>query len=100
MTVVAVEPVITDFAEEVYDRLADMVGRGGTFTYVAEEWLEQLLRPLGYERSDQSRVTIALKALGEAGLVKRASVRALRGYHADRRCDWPKPRKVDITILR
>ncbi len=99
MTVATAEPAISDFAEELYDRLHDVVGCGGTFTYEAQRWYEEFLAPLGYGRSDQSRVTVALKELAAAGLAKRESVRPKRGYQAGRRCNWPKPRKVGITIL-
>ncbi len=97
-----VDVVVDDNAERLYDRLFEHVGRGGTLTYVAEKWLEQLLHPLGYHRKDQSEVACALKALAAAGLVrKESSVKSPRGYHASRRrSDYIKPRVVVIKVLR
>ena len=87
-------------AEDLYGRLSKKLGKGGKMTYVAEDWLEGLLKPLGYERTHQSTVSHALKLLGEQGLVRRSSVRTTRGYQASRRRDYPRPREVDITVLR
>ena len=100
MTAVATQPVIDSYAEELYDRLHDLVGRGGSLTYTAQEWLPELLRPLGYEASDQSRVSHCLRALTNAGLVRKESVKSTRGYHASRRRNYPRPRRVTITVLR
>lgn len=88
-------------AEELYDKLFDFVGGiGRKLTYTAENWLEEFLKPLGYERKDQSRVSCAIKNLVEMGLVTRESVKHVGGYHAKRRADYPRPRKVTITVTR
>lgn len=101
MPATAADVGMTDFAEGLYDKLIELVGRGGTHQYVAERWLEELLEPLGYERCDQSAVSHSLKALEAAGLIRCYSVRARTGYQAARhRRNYPKPRRREITILR
>lgn len=101
MTVASVEPAMDDLVEELYDKLSDKVGGvGGGLTYVAKNWLSELLQPLGYERKDQSLVSHGLTTLEKAGFITRESVKRLGGHHAARRANYPKPRKVTITVIR
>lgn len=96
MTAVA---IASDFEQEVYDRLLSTLGVDGTYTYVAEYW-QDFLELFGYTRNDQSRVSHAIAALQERGLVSRESVRARSGYQARRRANYPKPRQVVVRVLR
>lgn len=81
------------FADDLYDRLPDVL------QYIAQDWFEELLEPLGYDRSDQSDVSHALILLCEQGRIKKESVstKLKSGYHGRRREDYVRPREVLIT---
>ena len=79
------------FADELYGRLPS------SFTYVAENWEDELLKPHGYRRSDQSRVAEALHLLVKQGRITRDTVYPASGYGARRRSMCEKPRRVTVT---
>jgi len=80
-------------ADELYEQLPDEL------IYVAENWEQELLVALGYERRDQSDIAHALRLLVGQGRITKSSVRRGGGYHASRRRDYPRPRKVTITKI-
>lgn len=101
MTVTTTEPAIDDFAEDLYDRLRDKLGVGGTMSYLARNWLSDFLRPLGYERTDQDAVCRALEALKQAGLAERCAPAHRAGeYNREKRPHRNVDRTVTITVLR
>lgn len=91
---------VSDFAADLYDRLIDtLVDSEDMYKYIAAEWYDKLLEPLGYERSDQDAVSKALVELDRADMVHCEAVKVAGGYQA-RRHETAKPRTVRITILR
>lgn len=90
-TLVTVTAEEQAFADELYDRLPD------SLTYIAQNWNEELLKPHGFKRSDQSRVSDAIKLLVAQGRVIRGTVYPMSGYAARRRDMCERPRKVVIT---
>lgn len=101
MSVMATEsPEVEVFVEDLYDRLhRHSGGRGESFIYVAEQWWEELLEPLGYERCDQSAVFKGLKILKDSRRIRSASVKGPRVHDYKRRSNYPRPRRVEITVL-
>ncbi len=96
----ALEVDISKDAQEFYERFGHRYGETGQLVYVAEQWFEELLEPLDYGRCDQDRVFKALSELKQAGLMGMSTVKTVSGYQASRRADYPRPRRVTITILR
>lgn len=88
-----IAPPLATFADELYQRLPDEL------TYVAANWEQELLCPLGYERHDQSLVAHALRLLVQEGRITRSSVRRSGGYHVTRRNQYPRPRRVTICKI-
>lgn len=79
-------------ADELYERLPDVL------QYIAANWFEEFLEPLGYTRSDQSDVSHALRLLCKQGRIKKESVwtKLKSGYHGRRREDYVRPREILI----
>lgn len=99
MATVIADPAIAEFAEELYQKLVEHIGNARAKKYVAEHWLDELLKPLGYQLTDQCRVFIALRYLRGQNRIRFETANVDR--HRPFRLQKPQGARIrEITILK